>query len=337
VQNRSAATGQKNATNANARPVLEFSGTLKSKDGATLKGHRALVVGLAFSPDDTLLAAGSSDGVVSLWNLPARQGTWLGRHSEGVICVAFSPDGKLLASGGWDKSAKIWDVATKKAVADLKDLPEIVTAIAFSPDSKLIAVGISNGLDERRNMIKIWDISAEKERAVFKGNEGINFLAFSANGRTLAAGSSNLILWNVAEVRKQKSYQMGVTCKLGAFWPDGSFLVFTTPSSWPINQPHTAGVITLLNRETYATLARFEGHTGLISRLALSADKSVLASVSKEVKVWDLKEKKEILSFIRNQKEGTSVSLSTDGSTLAWGRGDGSIKLLDLSDALSSQ
>jgi WD40 repeat protein len=332
------AGNQENATNVNAKAAPQFSGSPKSREGATLKGHQGTILGLAFSPDGTSLAAGSYDGAVSLWNVTAGQGTWLAGHPKGVICVAFSPNGKLLASGGWDKSVKIWDVPTKKQVASLNDLPDIVTAVAFSANSKLLAMGTSDANNDSKTMVKIWDISEKQERATFKGNKGrINFLAFSVGGQTLASGSGNLFLWDVNEGKKKMSHNMLVTCHLGAFWPDGKLLVFTTPSSWSVDQPHTAGVITLMNPETNATIAQFEGHSNRIHGAALSSDRMLLASASKEVKVWDLKEKREVFSVISHRQGATAVALSPEGRTLASGSVDGTIKLWDLSDVLSRE
>ena len=65
---------------------------------ATFRGHTASVVCLAISPDGRLLASGSKDESIKLWEvasgkvlatLPAVQ----------AQCLAFSPDSKTLASG----------------------------------------------------------------------------------------------------------------------------------------------------------------------------------------------------------------------------------------------
>jgi WD40 repeat protein len=67
---------------------------------------------VAFSPGDKLLASGSADSTVQLWN-PAT-GKPLGpplRAHGGVNAVAFSPDGKLLAIGSADGTIQLWEVS----------------------------------------------------------------------------------------------------------------------------------------------------------------------------------------------------------------------------------
>jgi WD40 repeat protein len=71
---------------------------------------------VAFSPDGNILAAGSQDNTVWLWNVAqprhhlSRDGAPLTGASDWVNAVSFSPDGKLLATAG-DKLTRLWDVA----------------------------------------------------------------------------------------------------------------------------------------------------------------------------------------------------------------------------------
>ncbi|KAL5717078.1 hypothetical protein ACHQM5_010151 [Ranunculus cassubicifolius] len=76
----------------------------------TFTGHQADVVDLNFSPDDTLLASGSLDNTVHIWNL-SNGGSCtavLRGHTSLVKGVAWDPIGSFIASQSDDKTVIIW-------------------------------------------------------------------------------------------------------------------------------------------------------------------------------------------------------------------------------------
>src|SRR4028119_1242760 len=71
-------------------------------------GHAMRVDGLAFRPDARLLATGSKDSTVRLWDVErAFELRKLSGHTAWIKAVAFSPDGKLLASASVDGVVKL--------------------------------------------------------------------------------------------------------------------------------------------------------------------------------------------------------------------------------------
>ncbi|TAD94417.1 MAG: hypothetical protein EAZ98_19490, partial [Oscillatoriales cyanobacterium] len=75
----------------------------------TLRGHSDYVNSVVISPDGQIIASGSGDNTIKLWNLKTGQEIrTLTGHSAKVNSVSFSPDGNTLVSGSNDGRIKIW-------------------------------------------------------------------------------------------------------------------------------------------------------------------------------------------------------------------------------------
>jgi WD40 repeat protein len=108
-----------------------------------LEGHPGVIQALAFNPDNRVIASGSGDRTVKLWE--ARTGKLilsLEGHTQSVKAVAYSHSGRFLSSGSEDGTLKIWSASDGSLIHDVKVRTQDiagVSAVAFSPDDRIIA------------------------------------------------------------------------------------------------------------------------------------------------------------------------------------------------------
>ncbi|HZV07628.1 MAG TPA: serine/threonine-protein kinase [Gemmataceae bacterium] len=155
-----------------------------------LHGHEGPVLTLAFSPRAPILASGSEDKTVRLWDIEKQQELRIckghrmdGRsHHYAVRAVAFSPDGGKLLSGSEDHSAQLWDVHTGGALALLPH-QDAVEVVAFSADGQRLLTGSFD------RTAQLWDAADGQPLGPPLEHPGaVNAAAFGPDGVFVTAG-----------------------------------------------------------------------------------------------------------------------------------------------------
>jgi WD40 repeat protein len=147
---------------------------------------------VAFSANGLLLAAGAEGGPqggwLKVWDTTT--GKEVPRFPNASAPVAFSPDGRYLVTGGGQTGTKfpvkVWDAVTGRAIHTLDGHVSTVRDVAFAPngDTPLLASASNDAT------VRVWDLIRGELIKTLEWDTGcgVACVAFSPNGRLLAAG-----------------------------------------------------------------------------------------------------------------------------------------------------
>ncbi|KIM20068.1 hypothetical protein M408DRAFT_334157 [Serendipita vermifera MAFF 305830] len=164
------------------------------------------VTSVAISPDGRLVAAGSLDTVVRLWDV--QTGTLLERlrgHRDSVYSVAFTPDGRGLVSGSLDKTLKYWELNTNalralvdgqvkpgassekyaKCMFDFVGHKDYVLSVAISHNGQWVVSG------SKDRGVQFWDKNGTAQLMLQGHKNSVISIDLSPTGGYLATGSGD--------------------------------------------------------------------------------------------------------------------------------------------------
>lgn len=278
----------------------------------------------------------SSDGsllVAADWNVVRIVDTRTGEsvlhspgHTSGVVFVGFTANGKQLISAG-DRTLRFWDVQNGKERKRISAHERLITGVAMRPDGGSLASGSWDGT------VRLWELGSgggESCRWTVERNTS-PLLAFSPDGRSLAAqvryGSPDrpIYLWDTRSGKE--------LCRFGRGNAGGHALAFL-PSGRALAQLNNSSLTRYElpdgeSRETFPHM----GHGRSQSALAFSPDGRIAATGWYDrqgqfwVGIWEVASETLIVPFGRHQEKVASLAFSHDGSLLASGGLDGTVRV----------
>jgi WD40 repeat protein len=285
----------------------------------TLRGHTADVNIVAFHPRDPgVLASGGADSTVRVWD--AHNGIQLqilSAHAPMVEALAFSPDGGRFAWAAHDRTVRVWATTTWQEIphSPLSTQGD-VRSLEFGPDGRLLAAGCY-----AKHPLTIWEAASGKLLRELPNNWVITSLAFSPEGKRLAAANSDATvrIWDVGTgveiVSPPLKHGGGVNSV--AFSPDGRRL-----ASGSMDR-----TVRVWDTASWKRVFWYS-EPGAVKSVAFSPDGQRLAwgSTDAPVKVFD--EATDELHTLRGHTSGVhSVAFSPDGRRLASASADGTVKV----------
>ncbi|XXG98643.1 hypothetical protein Hte_004970 [Hypoxylon texense] len=322
--------------------VLSLGNTVWRRDFGLLEGHTDWVRSIAFSIDGRLIASGSDDGSVRIWD--TKTGTTqhtLTMDLGWVYCVAFSSKG-YIAAGSDDDSVTIWDSSTGCQIHKLKDLHGRPYALAFSPDGEYLAVGSTQAL-------RIWgfDIDTQlKELHNIKHHDGyIRSISFSYDGRLLAAGSDDHIIriwdsWQEANSDRGPHILKGHTGQVSslAFSPGtrpgylASGSHDGTSKIWDLNKNEFKCILTLMSNNPVHSMSDDLVHSASdnpVHSVSFSTNGLRLASGTNggAIDLWDAVDGGKLGKMRTNASSVRSVAFSPTDGYLASASSDSNVQL----------
>jgi WD40 repeat protein len=231
---------------------------------------------VAFSPNGSILASGTDDGKIRIWQVSTDVLLrTLDAHTGQVHDVRFLPGGTLLESRsyGGDNTVRLWRVSDGVLLATFTI--EGGNA-AFSPDGTLLA-------GQQGDACWLWEVSsgAPLHKLDNRWTEGYHF-SFSPDGSFVAAAAPSgqrgpLLLYRVEDGALVHTFKEG-SWRMAAFSPDGKLLAV-------IGIPDFAHV-SLWRTEDWTLVRTLGEHTWGVIDVDFSPDGTLLATAQGERQAW---------------------------------------------------
>ena len=299
------------------KEVMIHSMDDESPRAHVLRGHLSPIGAIAFHPKNSLIATGSSDGQLKIWNAKSESDNRVGSavirwspdglqyvsrlseqliignrddekhvrldgHRDAIFDVCWSPDATKVASMCYQGEIRVWDVKQQRTIRTIRTSisrsgMRWPRLMTWSPDSQRLAFGHTD------QVIRIIDVSdGSVLHEINASCERLNALSWNTAEPFIAAGSSDghLRWWNTDSGILENELNIGDGVVDVNWSPNGTDLVFAC----------SAGVV-VMNIHDRKNWRLLRGHTTYVHTVDWSPDGTRLASGDQNgsVRIWDPK------------------------------------------------
>lgn len=176
-----------------------------------LRGHQDAVYCLAISPDESLIATGSYDHSIILWDVASgKQVRSFAGHNGAIYDLDFDPSGQVLASASADQTVKLWNVQTGQRLDTLGQPEGEMYCVRFSPDGNYV---FAAGADKQ---IRKWKLTSRVKPSInplviarYAAESDILQIACTENQLISTSSDRTVKSWSIQELQP-----LGTLCAL---------------------------------------------------------------------------------------------------------------------------
>ncbi|MEM7794051.1 MAG: TIR domain-containing protein [Cyanobacteria bacterium P01_C01_bin.118] len=287
-----------------------------------LDGHENTVLTLKISPDGQLIASGSEDGTVKLWQADGRLLRTLEDYEfvQGYnflySAIQFSPDEQTLATAGNDGTVRLWEI-NGQGYQSLEGHQANVRAVVFSPiDDDQLATASAD------QTAKLWRADGTLLTTLEGHSAPLTDVQFSPDGKTVITASQDgtAKLWNLDGTLRQTLNGHGNSIFRVRYSPDGNTIATASFDN----------TLKLWRSSDGSLISTLDDHTDIGWDFTFSPDGQVLAStgerLDKTIRLWNL-DGTLITTLEGHRNLVTAIEFSPDGETLVSASGDNTLKL----------
>jgi len=281
--------------------------------GSTRFVHNGRITAVAFSPAGKIVATGTEDGFVHLWQSETGRELRHWRHDphNSVYAIQFSRDGKCIASAGFNGVVNVWDLEGRR-ILSRPSQSAVPAELAWLSEDRLAILYLKNGTSSictitRGNDDLSWSTGLTNLAAVCSSTDGKRLFVSDFGGKIKcfdAEKGTEHVTFDRLVAQPDYYRKHGLL----AITADGKTLVSDGP-----------GIsISLWNTET-GKIQRQIDNLERFTLLAAAPNGRFLAAHGSDgnIRIYGLASGRELRSFPARRYSENVMAISTDGRWLA--------------------